>query len=123
MSDDQPADSPFEDSREGSIEVGIGRGLQELQLQPVRARRDLHLSHILIRGRVGGVDEQSHRGDGGNQLLQHLQPLRLDFGEEQGHAGKIVARPGEACDQTELYRIAAGGVVSRRRESAMLYER
>jgi hypothetical protein len=47
------------------------------------------------------------------QVVQKLEPLRVEFGGHQADAGRVTAGPVERLDKPRFDRIAAGGEYNR----------
>jgi len=48
----------FDERDEGGLDLAIGAGLQDMKLQPLRARRFVHVSDDALSLRIVRVDEQ-----------------------------------------------------------------
>src|SRR5262249_47304619 len=55
-----------------------------------------------------GPDQHRHGRRGGNELAQHVQPLRSQESGHEGHAGDVAARPVEAADHPAPTRGSTG---------------
>jgi hypothetical protein len=66
-SDDDPAGSQLNEGREGRLDVAIGAGTQNMELQPTAAGCSLQAARQgLGIDAIGRVDEGSHDGDRGD---------------------------------------------------------
>ena len=84
--DDERAGMQLDEGREGGVDLAFGAGLQDMELQPLRARRLLHVSHRCARHRIVRVHEQGDHLGLGNQLGQQLEPLGHQLDVEHADA-------------------------------------
>jgi hypothetical protein len=75
--------------------------------QPECSRRLLRISHLGLGARKSRVHQHGERRRLGNQCAQQPQPLRLERARQQGYSGHVGARPVQAGNKTDFYRVAA----------------
>ena len=78
-----------------------------MELQSLRARRFLHVSHQRLGYWIIRVDEQRHRLGLGYQLREQLKPLGCHLACHENHAREVAARPGETGDQAGRDRLGS----------------
>src|SRR6266567_708528 len=66
-------------------------------------RRLLHRFHMGLDKWVVRVDQESDQASLGHQLVQQLQPLRLQLPGEKHHARGVAAGSAEVGDEAKLY--------------------
>jgi len=78
---------------ESGVDLTFGAGLQDMDLQSLRARRFLHVSNGLLGTRVVRVHKH---GDHGlrYQLGQQLEPLGMELNSHVAEAGKVAGGVG-----------------------------
>jgi hypothetical protein len=69
----------------------------------------LQAFHIRLGIWITWVDKESDQIGRGQQVVQHLQLLRLERVADGRNSGKVAAGSVEAGDETKLDRVAAGG--------------
>jgi hypothetical protein len=90
------------------IEVALGAGIQDMELQPEGAGSRLQVfRYVLCNKGAGRVDEERNDLRRGYQLAQQLQPLRPQLRVQSGHARDISARSGEAGDKSSRDRVSS----------------
>src|SRR6516164_1435395 len=94
-------------SLERRLDVANSAGLEDDDLLPDGAGRDLKILHL--RGRKGAIWIEENGDSPGitAQLSQQPQPLRLGFGEERTYSGDVAAWPMQARDQSAPDRVGA----------------
>ena len=96
--------------RKDRIEVALGAGVQDMQLQPESAGRRLQVSRLGLCTGIGRVDEHRNNRRRGDQLAQQLQPLRPYLVQTQVvtpvmlPAGSVQAGDESRRDGVEPYR-------------------
>ncbi len=105
--DEECAGLQFDESCESGVDLAFGAGLQDTELQPLRARRLLLVSYHALGCQPVRVHQQGDHLGLGNQLGQQFEPLRHQLDEEVAEAGEVAARPGETGDQPVLDRVVA----------------
>jgi hypothetical protein len=70
-----------------------------LNLHPQRPGRGLDLSHEEHRVWIGGIPEDRHAGDAGQELLDELQPFPSEIRSKSAQPGDISSRPRETGDE------------------------
>jgi pimeloyl-ACP methyl ester carboxylesterase len=90
MPKNECASSQLDHGREGRVDVVVGAGSQDMQLQPESTRRVSHFARFCLDllG-VIRVDEHGNAGRRGDQLVQQLQPLRYELHLHRGHAREV----------------------------------
>jgi hypothetical protein len=97
-------------NREGRIDLAAVAGVENLDLQAHGGSRRCQLSQRGLRIRsVGRIDEHGNPSDRGHQLTQEFQSLCRQLTKENIYPRQVAARPGEAGDKTESYRVFADG--------------
>jgi hypothetical protein len=74
---------------------------QNRELDPLRARRFLHVSYPALGSQIIWVREQGNHLGLGNHLGKQLEPLGHQLGVHGADACNIAARPSETGDQAE----------------------
>ncbi len=85
--------------------------------------RCLQASRLGIGIGISRVDEDSHDGRRGDQLVQQLQPLGPQLHVQRGHAGEVAAGSVQAGDKSSRDRIATGLEDDRNRRGRCLGRR
>jgi hypothetical protein len=94
----------------GRFDLTIGAGPENVDVQPGDRRCRFHvLDHTLGRNRIGRIDKERDTCGARRHLMQQAQPLGVQFCRHVVDAGDIAARAAEACHDTGLYRVGAGG--------------
>ena len=107
-SDHEPVGPQLGQGCEYRIEVALGAGVQDMELQPEGAGRRLQVFRYgLCNKGAGRVDEKRNDVRRGYQLAQQFQPLRPQLRVHVGHAGDIAARSVEAGDKSSRDRISS----------------
>src|SRR5206468_4767584 len=70
--EDERASTQLDEGRKSCVDLAFGGGLHELELQPLRGRRILHLPHDWLGKRIIRVYEQGDHPSPGNQLGNQL---------------------------------------------------
>jgi hypothetical protein len=86
---------------ERCVELAFGAGMQDVDLQPERMRRLLHVSRLGLGSRILRVHERTDNLGCGYQIVQQSQSFRHQLGTQLGHAGDVAIRPIEAGHQAE----------------------
>ena len=88
----------LDEGGKGGVDLAFGAGLQDMELHPLRVRRFLYVPDDALGDRIVRVHEQGDHAGLGNQLGKQLEPLGIQFGGEDAHAGDVAARPGKTGD-------------------------
>ena len=80
------------------------------RLEPEGAGRRLDPSHLGFDDNriIDRIDERAHYSCRGEQLVQHLQPLRSHLHVQRRYTGEVAARPVQAGDKPQLDGIRHG---------------
>ncbi len=81
--------------------------MQDVELEPERARRCLEIFRLRLGHRIGRVKQQGDRARRRHKLVHQLEPLLPGIDVERDHAGEITARPIEARDESGFNRVDA----------------
>src|SRR5262249_14418585 len=96
--------------------------MQDVELEPERARRRQQVVRLRLGNRVGRVEQQRNRIRRRHKLMKKLQPLLPRIDIEADNAGHVSAWPIEARDEPSFDGInAAVGDDRKRDELATLY--
>jgi hypothetical protein len=106
-SDEQGVGAIAHKGGEGRLDLAPGAGVEDLNLQSHCTGGFRYVSYALGTCDIGRIDQHSNPNRLGHQLVQKCQPLRSHLSREKIDAGQVSARPGEACDKTELDRVFA----------------
>ena len=88
---------------EGCVDLGNGAGVDDMDLQPDRARRRIHFFQVGLGAHgIGWIDQHGDTSGRGGQLAQQPQPLCRQLAEEKIDTSCVATRPVEASDQTQL---------------------
>ncbi len=99
-----------DDARERRIDLAAGAGLKDMDFEPDDASRRFHISHRGLGTRsICRVDKHGDLSGRGHQLAQEPQPLGRQLCREKTDTCRVPARSGEAGNEAELHRVAAGG--------------
>ena len=95
----------FDGSSKGVLEVAFILGIQNLEIDPKRARSHSGIRQLVLD--VGNLERYKHAYCSvlWEQLMQDLQPLRVHHCVEDAHPGHIAARVIEARDKAQSDRI------------------
>src|SRR5262249_59275896 len=102
----ESADLLADKRREGRIEVVIVADAQQTQFLPCCVHRLPDVRQLCFGLRTVWVHEAGNARLR-TKLTQQFQSLRGQRAREDSHAGDVTARPVEACDETELDRVAS----------------
>jgi len=97
-SDQQGFSAAPNDRRECAVELAFAANWGNDELLPERLRGQFNVPSLDPRFERVGPDQHRHGRRGGNELAQHVQPLRSQESGHEGHAGDVAARPVEAAD-------------------------
>src|SRR5216683_8325753 len=104
--DHEPACSQSDHICKNRIEVAVGAGMQDMELQSEGARRHLQVSRYGVgTSAIGRVDQYGEVRRCGDQLMQQVQPLRPQLHVQDAHARDVAARSAQAGDKSNLYRV------------------
>jgi hypothetical protein len=104
----EPARSQFDQLCEDPIEVTVGAGIQDVELQAEGTSRCLHPLRVALgKSGIGWVDEQGYDALRGDELVQQLQPLRRYLNVRLSHARNVAVRPAKTGDEAAPDRIGA----------------
>src|SRR5438128_9779362 len=91
------------------VQVTIATRMLDEDLQSKRQRRgrdvsqlDLNVSQLDLSSWTGGIHEQAGHPRLGQQFTQQLELLADQFAQQERNAGRVAARPIEACDEAEV---------------------
>ena len=91
--DNKPAGMKFGEGREGGIDLAFGAGLQDRELELLRAHSFLDVSYCKLDIRTVRVHQQGDHLGLGNQLGQQLEPLGRQLGVHIADAREVPAWP------------------------------
>src|SRR6516164_9429654 len=95
--------------RKDRIEIVLGAGMHDTELQPERVCRRLQVPQLRLgRVAIGRVDQRGNDWGGGHQLVRQLQSLRCQLYSQCGRARDIATRSAHARDEADLHWIAGG---------------
>ena len=106
--DDERAGSQLDQTRERRIDLSFGAGVQDMDLQPERARCLLHVARLGLGSGIFLVHEQADDLGCGYQIVQQAQSLRHQLGVQLGYAGDVATRLIQAGYEAERDRITGG---------------
>ena len=93
---------------EGGIDLAVGVGVDDLDLQSHGAGGRFHVSqHGLGSCSIGWIGEHSNPSQPRNEFTKEPQPLCRQLFTEKIDAGRVAARPGEAGNKPNLDRVTA----------------
>jgi hypothetical protein len=105
--DHEAAGLQFEQPGEDRLEIALGAGTENLEVEPQRAGRRLEISRLDFGIGIGSVDERANGCRRRDHAVQQLQSLRLQLRAQCGHAREIAARSVQTGDEPESDRITA----------------
>ena len=120
--DDERAGPLLRQGREGGVDLAFGAGVQDMKLQPERARRRLHVSRYWSR-HSGLVGLTSTRDDASPWApARAAAPAALAPARQLNEVtpGDVAARPVEAGDKASFDRVAADREDDRNRRGRRL---
>ena len=88
-----------------AIEVALGAGMQEIELQSKLASRCLKVSRLDLGTGIGRIDERCHDGCHGHHLVQHFYLLLHQLRGQVAHARDIATWSVEARDKSNRDRV------------------
>jgi len=94
-----PWTPPWRKLREGGFELGGHAGIEDLKLEPQRARRVHELGKLEGDAGIVGIAHCPEAARVGNDLPHQLDHLAAQIAGEIGDAGDIRSRPRQAGDQ------------------------
>jgi len=103
--DDERACSQLDQARERRIDFSFGAGAHDMDLQPERTRRLLHVSRLGLGSGIFRVHEQTDDLGCGYQIVQQAESLRYQLGVQLGYAGDVATRPVQAGYEAERDRV------------------
>jgi hypothetical protein len=96
------------ESRERCVDLTVGVGVEDADLNSHGTSRRFHISHRgLGDPDVLRLNEQGNARGRGHHLAQELEPLCRHLGIKKIDPGRVAARPGEAGDKTKPDRVIA----------------
>src|SRR5262249_28246307 len=90
---------------EHRIEVALRPRMQDMRLQSERPRGSLQVLQLDRGVGVGRIDEQTHDGHRGDQLVQQFQTLWHNLDVEHAGAREVAARAVEAANKSKVDRV------------------
>src|SRR5262245_48871534 len=106
-----PQDEERTHVRTGHGREGAGKRLGTARLHGVQLDaqplgRHVRRPHVDGVDWIGGIPEDGHAGDHGEDFLEELQLFPNEFGGHGGQSGDVATGPGEAGDEAAPHRIA-----------------
>jgi len=104
--DDERTGLQLDEGGQTGLDLAFGPGLQDIELQPLRASGFLHIfNHGLGNNRIVRVHQQGDYAGLRNQLGQQIEPFGHQLGQHDADPGEVATRPGETGDQPALDRV------------------
>jgi hypothetical protein len=107
--DDEPAGMELDEDCEGGVHLAFGASPQDMELEPLVARRFPHVSDYALGIRIARIHKQCNHAGLGNQLGHQLEPLRVQLAGEDAEAREVAPRSGETGDQAAPDRVGVAG--------------
>src|SRR5215831_18213132 len=91
--------------RKDRVEVALGAGMYDMELQPELAGRRLQVSRLALGTGKGRVEERGRDGRCRHQLVQHLHLLLHQLHAQVGHARDVAAWSVETSNKSNRDRV------------------
>src|SRR5262249_43633895 len=91
--------------RKDRVEVALGAGMYDMELQPELAGRRLQVSRLALGTGKGRVEERGRDGRCRHQLVQYLHLLLHQRHAQVGHARDVAAWSVEASNKSNRDRV------------------
>src|SRR5215831_3654518 len=107
--DEERAGTQFDQGGESGVDLAFGAGSQDMELQPLRAHRFLHVSNELLSSRIHRIHQQGNHPGLGNQLGEQLEAFGRQVAGENTEAGEVATRSRQTSDEAGADRVADAG--------------